>query len=213
MEIHVKYDSKNPEDIGIKFDGFREEVDLSNPEELIFDSSAIILVVLDGVINQIAKSAPPNKKKELAEIIVNDVKEKIGMYYDDVDSIYKAHDLFSGMYDDIVELYEHVLDEYNINEEKLLKLAASSDWVLDVEKSADKYVFMLEFGDEKYSIGEVSMHDGETVIEVESFKASMFAMFLYDKVFSADTEENPFRQPGMFNLFGEIFKTGCSSKA
>ena len=76
MEIRVKFDSKNPEDIGINFDGFREEVDLSNPEELIFDSSAIVLVVLDGVINQIAKSEPPNKKKELAEIIIQDVKKK-----------------------------------------------------------------------------------------------------------------------------------------
>lgn len=204
MDIHVKYNSKNVKDLKVDIDGFKEEVDLSNHEDLFFNVRAIVMSVIDGLVNEIAKSAPPDKKKELAGVILDDVKTVIGMYYDDMDKAYHERDPLIDMYDDMEKWYEYVLGKYDINEEKLLELATENDCTLDAELSDDRYIFKIEIVNEIYTIGEVSSFEEDKVIEVEAFRASMFIIILYDKVYSDDTNENPFRQSGMFNPFAEV---------
>jgi phage-related tail protein len=119
MEIHVKYDRQDLKNLKVDIKGFEEEADLSKPEDFFFDASAIVMAVVDGLVEKFAKTASLDEKKEIAEMITDDTKQMIDSFYDDIDSAYKEQDPLSFMHDDMLELYDSALRKSQL-ETKLL---------------------------------------------------------------------------------------------
>lgn len=200
MELHVCYNGGHEDKTKVEIKGF-PEVSNENIEEVLLDTSGMLMIIVDEFIRRISGDVSPEKKKVIAEVILDHSKDTIGMYYDDMQKIYDER---TDVYNTMVEYYEHILIDNNIDEEELIKLAKENEASFDTQKADNKYVFNLVLGDKSYLVGEVLSQENEHEINIEAFKASMFVTVLFDKAFPDDESRNPMRQDGMINPFADL---------
>lgn len=197
MEIFLNDNDK--ENIKVEVKGYDENIKV--PEDLLFNLSASISTIIGEMVYQIAKDATTDEKKKLANGILDLSKDMVGMFYDNVKEEYEKARKEAELYKIMIEAYEETLQNYDIDEAEIIKLAQSVEPEFVVNETDDAYSCEIVFGDKSFTLGRIPIGLSDRYYDPISFKASLAATVLFDKAFPDDKSKNPIRSKRLFNVF------------
>lgn len=199
--MKILYEGKK-EDSKVIIEGLK--YDPNEAESTLFDTSAAITMIVGEMIDKLAHNAPVDLKKDLAGHIIDSAKENLFEYYDYIQEAQTKKPDEVDLYDFMLDCYEDVIEEYDIDEEEIVSLARTEEPQLYVEEKDDNYLFKLSLGDRIYTFGKMPTGLSYNESDKESFRATLAALVLFDKAFPEDENKNPVKNSGAFNLYYEM---------
>ena len=162
-----------------------------------------ISIVLTEMLHLYFRNKPAEKStvnmNEIAEVLLDKAKDIVSEYYDAVKEKQEENDLYKFM----EQLFEYTIKKFDIDEDKILKLAQTEKPKFDVKKDKELYFCNVIFGDTVFTLGTIPCNLAEEELYKESFKASITATILFDKAFS-DESKNPLRSNKISNLYFDL---------
>lgn len=200
--MKIYYDSKDPAYPICEIKDIGENVE--EPSDITFNIGQAIASIIGEMMNQMILDKPWEKKKELADAIIDFTKDIVDMYYDAMEKQHEKAKKEVELYEIMVECYEETLRNYDIDEDEIISDAQTMTSRFVVEQNGGTYHCNIVFGDKVYTFGKVPAGLTGKKMDLLTWKASLAAIVLFDKAFPDDESKHPLRPYNKFNFYQDL---------
>lgn len=128
------------------------------------------------------------------------------MYYSEINEKYLEVKPEVELYSTMCECFDIIMDNYDINKEEIIELARNTTPDFYVELTDGVFQLNISFDGHIYTLGEVPDGLSENETDMESLKATVAAIILFDRAFPKDKDKHPIRKLDTLNLYHDLIK-------